>query len=109
MYIYILYKLYLEIVSTRDHYAEHILRAAWLLTFTEWCHFYIQRSKLRDWPPVTTHMWVRRIDSSRPFMVGNLRCSASPEISKTYSTVYRLNTKGKWVESENFKYDEITR
>ena len=85
-------------------YAEEILRVPWLLTFNEWCQFFIGRQKLRDHPPVTTHMWARRIKSNMPFMTGNLSLSPHPEHCRLNPTSekYKLNTDSEWVTCKRF-------
>jgi len=81
----------------KDH-AESILRAVWLLTFNEWCQFFIEHKQLRDHPPICTGRWVTRKDRQKPFQLGNIRCGTSPEPGQPLITTYKINAKGKWVE-----------
>jgi len=84
--------------NLQKNHAEHILKAVWLLTFNEFCEFFIEREQLRDHPPVCTGRWLTRIDNKQPFMLGNLRCGAKPEPGHVHTQTYKINTKGKWVK-----------
>ena len=83
--------------NLQKNHAENILKAVWLLTFNDWCQFFIDREQLRDHPPICTGRWVTRINNKKPFQVGNLRCGASPETGHPLTTTYKAKD-GKYVE-----------